>query len=95
MKSTRKAGASPSPTRTNEWGVIDIDFEADNFNVNEARSVFRNMSMKSSYCQQFGEPPKAAEDYTVMKEKPFRKLEISKFFKSEYAGYIEKWLTLK
>ena len=30
-----------------------------------------------------------------MKEKPFRKLEISKFFKNEYAAYIEKWLLMK
>ena len=77
---------SPSPTRTNEWGVADIDFDADDFDVNEARSVFRAMSNKTSYCSQFGEPPKAAEDFVVMKEKPFRKLEISKFFKN-----VQKW----
>jgi hypothetical protein len=35
--------------------------------------------MKSSYYSQFGEPPKATEDFVVLKQKKFGSLDISKF----------------
>jgi hypothetical protein len=35
---------------------------------------------KTTYQLQFGEPPKAEEDFSVMKDKKFRDLEISKYF---------------
>lgn len=48
--------------------------------------------VKTTYRVQFGEPPRAAEDFNVMKSKRFRELEISKFFKSDIVSGIETWL---
>jgi hypothetical protein len=56
------------------------EFEIDDLDLNEARKLFRKLNTKTSYCQQFGEPPKAAEDFVVMKEKKFRDLDISQYF---------------
>lgn len=50
------------------------------------------MLNQTSYRRQFGEPPKAAEEYNVMKVKKFTDLEISRFFKKEMQIYIERWL---
>jgi len=75
---------SPSPSR--EFGMADIDF--CDFDVEEARSVFRKLNTKTTYCTQFGEPPKADEDFVVLKEKEFKKLDISSFFLEEPAFFI-------
>jgi hypothetical protein len=84
---------SPSPSRTQEFGVADIDYSE--FDVEEAKNVFRKLNTKTTYATQFGEPPAAAEDFVVMKEMDFKKLNISKFFLEEPAFFIQKWLKLK
>jgi len=43
----------------------------------QARDKFRRMTYQTSYANQFGEPPKAAEAYMVMKKKKFSELDIS------------------
>ena len=45
---------------------------ARDLSTEKAREEFRKMTTKTSYRAQFGEPPKAAEDYVIMKQKPFR-----------------------
>ena len=52
------------------------------------------MTQKTSYRCQFGEPPKAAEDYTIMKRKNFRSLDISKYIQEIPARFIEKWIQI-
>lgn len=52
------------------------------------------MYNKSSYNSQFGDRPKGAEDYVIMKYKKFRTLEISQYIQPVAAQYIEKWLTI-
>mmetsp|Transcript_13151 Transcript_13151/g.22261 ORF Transcript_13151/g.22261 Transcript_13151/m.22261 type:complete len:182 (-) Transcript_13151:640-1185(-) len=52
---------------------------ARNFESTAAKDLFRKMTQKTSYRTQFGEPPKATEDYVIMKQKNFRQLEISKY----------------
>jgi hypothetical protein len=101
---------SPSPTKTKHRGDVEAaklesiksrnDFgEAARFNLedidmNEAAKLFRKLNTKTSYCSQFGEPPKAAEDFVVLKEKKFRDLDISKYLKELPAIYVEKWLLI-
>lgn len=41
--------------------------------------MFRKLYTKSAYSIQFGEPPKATEDYVIMKNKKFRELDISTY----------------
>ena len=46
----------------------DIDkLSVANFDSEKAHEIFRKMTQKTSYRSQFGEPPKAAEDYLIMK----------------------------
>ncbi len=49
------------------------------FDLNKQREVFRKLYTKSAYSIQFGEPPKATEDYVIMKNKKFRELDISTY----------------
>ena len=51
----------------------------ENFDPAKAKDTFRKMTQKTSYRTQFGEPPKAAEDYVVLKKKPFCSLDISNY----------------
>lgn len=64
------------------------------FDLQAAKDKFRKRQNQSSYRQSFGEPPKAAEDFLVIKQKKFRSLEISSYMKPDAAMYIEKWLAL-
>lgn len=41
-----------------------------------------------------GEPPKAQEEFTILKQKKFRDLELSKFFMELPAIYVETWLKI-
>ena len=47
----------------------------------------------TSYQRQFGERPKAEEEFLVLKTKKFSKLEISTFFKNDVKVFIEQWIT--
>ena len=54
--------------------------ELEDLDVNEAKKLYRKLNTKSSYNTMFGEPPKAEEDYVIMKEKKFRDMDISMYF---------------
>lgn len=60
----------------------------------QARDKFRRMTYQTSYAGQFGEPPKAAEAYVVMKKKKFSELDISAFIQPLPKQFIDMWLTL-
>lgn len=49
------------------------------FDMETAKETFRKNTQKTSYRTQFGEPPKAAEDYVILKQKQLKDLEISKY----------------
>lgn len=52
------------------------------------------MTYQTSYANQFGDPPKAAEAYVIMKKKKFSELEISQFIQPLPKQFIDMWLTL-
>ena len=52
------------------------------------------MTTTSRYAQTFGEKPKAAQDFTILKDKPFTKLPSSQILKPEISQMLSKWLTL-
>jgi hypothetical protein len=67
-----------SATARDKSPELDLgEYAIDDLNLDEARKLFRKLNTKSSYTMQFGEPPKAEEDFVVMKEKKFRELDIS------------------
>lgn len=80
----KKQSLSPE----NNFGVPDIN----SMSLTDARSYYRKMLNQTSYQRQFGEPPKAEEEFLVLKTKKFSQLEISRFFKKEVQGYIQNWL---
>jgi hypothetical protein len=55
---------------------------------------FRKLVMNSSYCNQFGDKPKAVEDFHVVKQKKFRQLDLAQYIKPEVAAYFERWLEI-
>ena len=52
------------------------------------------MTTTSRYAQTFGEKPKAAQDFTILKDKPFTKLPSSQILKPEISQMLSKWLTV-
>jgi hypothetical protein len=64
--------------KANEDEQLD-NLSGSNFDADKAHNLFRKMTQKTSYRCQFGEPPKAAEDYMIMKKKHFRSLDISTY----------------
>lgn len=68
----------PDNSPTSKGKTID-DIVFEDLDHKAAKELFRKMNYQTSYNKQFGEPPKAAEDYVVMKQKKFRELEISKY----------------
>ena len=79
--------------KANENEELD-NLSVSNFDSDKAHNLFRKMTQKTSYRCQFGEPPKAAEDYMIMKRKNFRSLEISTYLQETPARFIEKWIQI-
>ena len=52
------------------------------------------MTYQTSYANQFGEPPKAAEAYMVMKKKKFSELDISQYIQPLPKQFIDQWQNL-
>ena len=44
-----------------------VDLEDGEIDMKQALERFKRLSSQTSYRNQFGEPPKAAEDYVVLK----------------------------
>jgi hypothetical protein len=45
------------------------DISHKKFDLVSAKETFRKNALKTSYGTQFGEPPKAAEDFVILKQK--------------------------
>ena len=57
------------PRGTEDVSGSDIDLIAGP-NSN-AKAHFRKITTQTSYCKTFGERPKAQEDFSILKNKPF------------------------
>ena len=51
------------------------------------------MTYQTTYAGQFGEPPKAAEAYVIMKKKKFSELDISQYIQPLPKQFIDMWQT--
>ena len=49
---------------------------------------------QTSYCQTFGENPKAAEAFSILKMKKFNELPINEILLPEVVSILTKWLTI-
>jgi hypothetical protein len=49
------------------------------YSYSMAHKKFQEINNKTSYGRSFGEPPKAEEDFVVLKTKPFKTLNISQY----------------
>lgn len=49
---------------------------------------------QTSYCQTFGEKPKAAEAFSILKMKKFNELPINEILLPEVVSILTKWLTI-
>lgn len=78
----------------NEAADVASDISVANMDIKKAKERLRKINTQTSYRNQFGEPPKAAEDYVVIKQKPFRQLDISSYVMPLPAEFIEKWIKI-
>lgn len=49
---------------------------------------------QTSYCQTFGEKPKAAEAFSILKTKKFNELPINEILLPEVVSILTKWLMI-
>ena len=49
---------------------------------------------QTSYCQTFGEKPKAAEAFSILKMKKFNELPINEILLPEVVSILTNWLTI-
>ena len=56
---------------------------------------FRKLTQTTSYSQSFGEPPKATEDFAILKKRKFSSLPLSQYVSASAKQYIEKWISLR
>jgi len=62
--------------------------------ANEARELFKKMTMQSAYNAHFGAKPATQDDFMILKEKPFSKLPSAQILKPEVRNYLQRWLTI-
>lgn len=58
------------------------------------KEYFRKMMNQTSYCQTFGEKPKAAEAYSILKQKKFSELQMNEILQPEIVRILTKWLLI-
>jgi hypothetical protein len=68
------------------------ELDIHTLDVNTAKKIFKKQNTKTAYCWQFGERPKAAEDFMIVKQKPLSELPISSPLKPEITSILEKWI---
>lgn len=89
---------SPRSTRFSHFasnhGPDASSFDFEEFDHKSAKALYRKLNYQTAYQKQYGEPPKAAEDFQVMKQKKFRDIEISRYFEKLPTIYVEKWLLI-
>ena len=59
-----------------------------------ARAHFRKITTQTSYCKTFGERPKAQEDFSILKNKKFADLGITKILKPQIVQILNRWLEI-
>lgn len=83
IKGAKKFKKNGALEVTNDNAAVTIDqldaISGAAFDSKAAKETFRKMTQRTSYRTQFGEPPKAAEDYVILKQKKFKECEISKY----------------
>ena len=77
MKGTKRF----KKAKMEDSGASDMELTAGP-NSN-ARAHFRKITTQTSYCKTFGERPKAQEDFSILKNKKFSDLGITKILKPQ------------
>ena len=52
------------------------------------------MAVQTNYAKNFGDRPKAKQDFNILKDKPFTKLPIAQVLKPNIAAMLSRWLTI-
>ena len=70
------------------------DINLDVTNASNAKEIFRKMQITTSYSKNFGDKPKNAQDFQILKEKQFSKLAIAQVLKPHIRDMINRWLAV-
>jgi hypothetical protein len=64
----------------------------EELNTSNAKDYFRKKMAQTSYCSQFGDRPKAAEAYSILKSKKFSDLPFQEILKPDVTRILSAWL---
>jgi len=92
LKGMKRFKRSDNQTLTDTLSPNDLSM--DIMDANHAREIVRKMQTTTQYAHQFGDKPKAMDDFNILKEKQFNKLPISQILKPEARDCLNRWLTI-
>ena len=59
-----------------------------------AKEIFMKLNSTTQYNSRFGERPKPNQDFTILNERPFARLQIAQVLKPNIAQMLSRWLTI-
>ena len=83
-----------SPAHDMFTNVSDIPINTDTKNMPNAKEIFRKMSITTNYAKNFGDRPRAKQDFNILRDKPLIKLPIAQVLKPAIAQMLSRWLTM-
>lgn len=86
-KRFKKTGDTDNSNLTTDDLNLDVS-------ANNAKEILRKMTHTTSYCMNFGDRPKAAQDFNVLKEKQFSKLPAAQVLKPGVREMLTRWLAI-
>lgn len=70
------------------------DLKLDLMNATAAKEIFRKMTTTTAYNGNFGDRPKAAQDFNILKDKQFSTLPSAQILKPHIRAMLNKWLSI-
>ena len=73
-------------------GLNDLSLDINN--LSNAKEFMRKMQTTSAYNQNFGGRPQAEQEFRILRDKQFSKLQISQILTANARETLNRWLTI-
>ena len=80
LRGLKRFKKNPAEEQTNTSDIM-----SDVRNQPNAKEIFRRMTQTTSYAKQFGDKPRARQEFAVLREKPLIKLPCAQVLKPKIA----------
>ena len=77
IRGAKRFKYTPNNNGLDTLSINSFDINSPSFDATAAQEKFRKKQNQTSYRYQFGEPPKAAEDFAVLRQKKLSVLEMA------------------